>query len=106
MLLSQGLQRDMQHTNRGLPGSRQRELPTFKHPMGKIREDSQNAKGHLQAVSIGALSTATELPSGGLGAICIAMQTALAGDRLTSRGLDHRALWRSGLSKQVQGCSR
>ena len=73
---------------------------------GEMRGDSQIAKECPQAVSGIALSTATELPSGGLGATCTAMQSALAGVRLTSRGSDHRVLWRLGLPKQVQGCSR
>ena len=38
----------MQHMIKGLPGSRQRELPTSKQPMGKIGEDNQNANRYLQ----------------------------------------------------------
>ena len=45
--------------------------------MGQIGHDNQNANDYLQAVSVGALSTATELPSGGLGATCVAKPSKL-----------------------------
>ena len=52
----------MQHITRGLPGSRQREPPTCKQPMGGDKGRQPDAKGYPQAVvRFDALSTATEL---------------------------------------------